>query len=250
MIAKVDQILRQNGIVFEELMYARPASAEIPVYWIAFYGNTFQMWERLTALAPQTGFWPVNLSGSSEIVETSRAVVEPRLQIALTAKLDILQSAALAKFNRLFVGDALTYEDELVAKPSEFLHGWYGGSLPTGNNAAIKNTLALIPGESSWVAFAHLQASWWTGWCTKHHLTTAWVRHFETRYGALLSEVSHASLELVVKKPPRTNLEACILAESLQEIGLCIDTVAENFLSYQGYAAHLLGNNYWYFWFD
>jgi hypothetical protein len=60
------------------------------------------------------------------------------------------------------------------------------------------------------------------------------VRHFETRYGALLSEVSHASLELVVKKPPRTNLEACILAESLQEIGLCIDTVAENFLSYQG----------------
>jgi hypothetical protein len=38
MIAKVDQILRQNGIVFEELMYARPASAEIPVYWIAFYG--------------------------------------------------------------------------------------------------------------------------------------------------------------------------------------------------------------------
>jgi hypothetical protein len=250
MITKVDQLLRQNGIIFEELMYARPANAEIPVYWIAFYGNPFQMWESLTALAPQTGFWPVNISAPSEIVETSRAVVEPRLQIALTARLDILQPAGLVKFNRLFVGDALTYEDEPVAKPSEFLFGWHSGFLSTTHNAATKNTLALIPGESSWVAFAHLDADCWTGWRPKYHLATAWVRHFETRYGALLSGASYATLDFVVKHPPRTNLEARILVESLQEIGFCIDTVAENFLSEQGYAAHLLGRHYWDFWFD
>lgn len=74
------------------------------------------------------------------------------------------------------------------------------------------------------------------------------LRSWEDRFGALLTRMDSATLELSVAAPPRTEQDC--LGAGAEHYAFCCDTYRENPGTLRDYARSLRGGRRWRFWWD
>jgi hypothetical protein len=110
-----------------------------------------------------------------------------------------------------------------------------------------KVNIALIPTDD-WTSIpAHLR---WGGWnaCPDPEYHVAALRAWRDRFGAELVGLNHDCMGLRVARPPQSRAEALDLAR--EHYVYCSDSVDQGVGTLCGWAALLLGNEWWSFWWD
>lgn len=100
---------------------------------------------------------------------------------------------------------------------------------------------------ASWETFARLA---WGGFneCPLPHVHCILHRDWEERFGSEIVSLTDSVVECRVARPPSTREEAYLLAQ--EHYLYCPDIVDQGTESIVGLAAELLGNPYWFFWWD
>ncbi len=248
MIEQLRKVLDVNGIQHQSLEHLRPADAEIPVIKMTFEGRCFAMWQALKALAPQTGFYPVDLDEGSltYIIEERWEPVRQKVTGHETVALPDLLHEYLMAVNADFLGEKTFHELETECQPM-FILEYYGG-LDTSTSQAKSTDLFLIPAHNSWEALALCDTD---GRLSAGPKEIAWARRWAEKYGAHLYQAMGSAAQVYyVEHPPSTALEILELSNELLHSGFGSDTMGQNFISAQAYAAHLANNHWWEFWWD
>lgn len=107
--------------------------------------------------------------------------------------------------------------------------------------------IGLVPAEEAWQLFAQLN---WGGWndCPMPHEHCAVHRFWALEYGAEVVSVTSDIVQCTVARPPTDRESAMRLAR--QQYIYCYDIVDQGVLTISALAAGLLGEKYWYFWWD
>lgn len=173
-------------------------------------------WRRLRAVHEHTGLWPVVMNGDvgggpEESGPTER----------------------LAKASELYASYALNSDDAIFESQESWLQEDILRNWPSdprrvdefripylGFGQAAEVTVALVDAEQGWQVPTLLNYGFWND-CPEPAVHGAVLRHWNDRYGAELVCMDHASLELVMSRPPWTRLEA--LAFAGEYAGYCSD---------------------------
>ena len=249
MIEKIKAVLQSHEIKCKVVQEISEESAEFPLYTLIYHGKKMPMWQKLKTLALETGVWPLAIFGDSvpDLIESSLASIQHRIsgveEVTLPDRLD----ENLLALNELFTSEkpATAYYRDKKCLPYHILSNT---SKPL-DEKRLRN-FVLVPAKSSWEAFAHCTTAYGRGAVKDDdRKPTAWVHHWEEKYGAQLY-LYDGSLSFYVERPPRTPLEAYELAGELVWSGFGAEDLAQGFINEQTYIAHLLGNRYWSFWWD
>jgi hypothetical protein len=107
--------------------------------------------------------------------------------------------------------------------------------------------IALVPAASGWEAIAHLK---WGGWndnpSAEYHVAA--LKAWHARYGAELIGLSGDTMNLRVAHRPASREEALDLAR--EQYLYCTDIVDQGVETLSALAATLMGNDWWFFWWD
>lgn len=248
MIEQLRKVLDENQFHYQSLEHLRPTDAEIPVIKVTFEGQRFAMWQALKALAPQTGFYPVDLDEKNlaYIIEEQWEPVHRKLDRHETIVLPDLLHEYLLAVNADFLGEKTFHELETECQPM-FILEHYGG-LDTPADQAKLTDLFLIPAHNSWEALALCDTD---GRLSAGPTEIAWARRWAEKYGAYLYQAMGSAAQVYyVERPPSTTLEMLELSNELLHSGFGSDIMEQNFISAQAYAAHLANNHWWEFWWD
>ena len=91
----------------------------------------------------------------------------------------------------------------------------------------------------------------WGSWnaCPRPEEHVCVLRHWRTRYGAVVKSISTDTLELAVSDPPETFADALLLAR--EQYAYAPDIVDQGEHPTIGtLAAALVGSAHWHFWWD
>jgi len=90
----------------------------------------------------------------------------------------------------------------------------------------------------------------WGGWnaCPPPEYHVAALRAWRDRFGAELMGLSTSCMDLRVARPPQSRADALDLAR--EHYVYCSDIIDQGLGTYSGWAAPVLGNEWWSFWWD
>jgi hypothetical protein len=110
-----------------------------------------------------------------------------------------------------------------------------------------KAHIALIPTDDWTTIPAYLR---WGGWnaCPHPEYHVAALRSWRDRFGAELVGLSHDTMNLRVAHPPASREDALDLAR--EQYVYCPDNVDQGVGTLSAFAAYLMGNTWWDFWWD
>ncbi len=117
----------------------------------------------------------------------------------------------------------------------------------------LKNTplpkvyIGLAPTDDWTTIPAYLR---WGGWndCPAAEYHVAAMREWRDRYGAELVGISFDTINMRVRRKPKTRDEALALARD--QYVYCSDIIDQGVGTYSALAAELIANEWWYFWWD
>jgi hypothetical protein len=110
-----------------------------------------------------------------------------------------------------------------------------------------KAHIALIPTDDWTTIPAYLR---WGGWnaCPHPEYHVAALRSWRDRFGAELVGLSHDTMNLRAAHPPASREDALDLAR--EQYVYCPDNVDQGVGTLGAFAAYLMGNTWWDFWWD
>lgn len=214
------------------------------------------LWERLRALVPSTGYWPVlRLSyasmGWSAVhtrveVETlaarsAQAVVDEAGGVDLPAWLDARQAEHAGDPADPDEADA---QEALIGSWSSNRTAKQGFWIVTAQLPSPWLELRLVPTSVAW----HVPAFFTYGNGPRPAEHVAILQAWHRRYGAEIVTSAGDTVEMSVSRPPRTRKAAWTLA--FDHFAYCPDVVRQGTLTIGRLAASLLNCDKWYFWWD
>jgi hypothetical protein len=202
----------------------------------------------LKALAPQTGFYPVDLDemNLTYIIEERWEPVHQKLDGHEAVTLPDLLHEYLMAVNADFLGEKTFHELETECQLM-YIMEYYGG-LDTSADQAKLTDLFLLPAHNSWEALALCR---YRRTLDAGPTEIAWARRWAEKYGAHLYQAMGSAAQVYyVERPPSTALETLEVSNELLHSGFGSDIMGQNFISAQAYAAHLVNNHWWEFWWD
>ncbi len=107
--------------------------------------------------------------------------------------------------------------------------------------------IALIPSSAPWEVPCYLKFGGWNE-CPFPAEHSAVMRRWQEKYGAEVVTVTHDTVEMRVKHPPKTRDEALALAR--EQFVYCADIVSQGTQTIEALAATLLNAPTWFFWWD
>jgi hypothetical protein len=220
------------------------------VYGLTVPGAAVASWERLRALVPHTGCWPV-LLGDEEDLESHRENVADSKERTATL---LEQAEVLARDpnpRAWFYGSIGkdVPEDDVQFGP------WDGRYRPNnrfsipydGGEPRPAILLGLVPTQTCWHVPAILRYGGWNA-CPPPQEHAALMKHWLERYEAEVVGMTRDVIEMRVGRPPTTRDEARGLAR--QQYSYCTDIVSQGVETVDALAACLLRGRVWYFWWD
>ncbi|MFT4076594.1 MAG: DUF4253 domain-containing protein [Asticcacaulis sp.] len=195
--------------------------------------------------------WPVVVGSEDDL----RMLLENFSYAAPRTPVDILKAA-----------DALTLPKDLIAWQATNGYGGLGdpvGEWPAqvdsgnlGLSVAIDILtdkplatayIIMVPTTHSWEVPAYLR---WGNWnaCPPPEYHVALLRSWHERFGAEIAGLSGDVLNLQIIRPLREKDEA--LAVAREQYVYCADLVEQGVGSLSALAATLIGQDWWYFWWD
>ena len=250
------QILESAGIPCDSLE-ALHWSCKETVYGINSHdADPMETWRELCRLSVESHHWPV----ITDNIETLDRLNEQIDSFQLSAfspeqQRDWAWVKELPEDWRewVFRGEKMSFESWLEAQEKElpleeeFMGEWT-------DNAAIQTQpciaraeeclILLFPVESFWHIPALLRYGNWND-CPSPDVHVAALRYWNDHYGAQLLSMTFDTMELTVKRPPKTKDEAIELAK--QHFYFCGDTAPDGFLNL---ASQLKDSTVWTFWWD
>jgi hypothetical protein len=241
---------------------------EAAIHYLSVGGaEALALWQKLRALVPHTGHWPVLLGQSDDLERLLDGLrddgVDPVSQILEEAKPLALHPdpIAWAKAKRQQFYDEFPQfagEDD-AAEPSD---GANDETWPTGVEPNNRVTIpfdiltkqprrlvnvGLVPTPKPWEVPAFLQFGGWND-CPLPAEHVALMQHWYSRYGAEVIGITSDVVEMKVTRPPMTRHDALALARD--QMAYCEDIVSQGVGSLGALAATLLGASVWYFWWN
>lgn len=107
--------------------------------------------------------------------------------------------------------------------------------------------IVLLPTQDATEAPAYLRFGGWNE-CPSPEVHVAALRSWRDRYGAVIAACSGDIMELQVERPPTTRADAMALAT--EQFLFCTDIVLQGTETIPALAQGLVGNRWWYFWWD
>jgi uncharacterized protein DUF4253 len=224
-----------------------PLYAEKPDNVVVFTlpgADAVEAWQTLSRIAPETGVWPL-LSGHPKDEE----IFAEQLELCEDDPQDIISSAEELD---LAAWQESRREDGVVAAPAT---GWpflasrkHGPSfvthlgLQTQRPLGVANML-LVAAKDHWHVPAVLGFGGWND-CPSPDVHCAFARLWNREHGAVLAGATYDTLEFHIARPLETK-EACIEMARTHYL-YCTDIGSK----LGTYAASLLGNESWSFWWD
>lgn len=240
-------------------------------------------WERLAALTPQTGLWPL-LVGPDEDVELllrfrsenrqqEKTLLRNALRIQAEAWFDHMHRAHIQSLRESLADIKQYYREHPDAEDSDSAHyrnllqrrGRYQG-IPRGERSdwppddtdlvTVYNFkpeplaevhLLLVPSKQSWRIPIAVRLGSWNA-CPSPEEHAAVLRNWEERFQAEIIGIHYDILELRVQRPPRGWRAALQLAR--EQYIYCEDIVDQGTRTLERLAESLINANYWYFWWD
>lgn len=140
-------------------------------------------------------------------------------------------------------------EDKEASPPSRSIEDILAaaGSRNYESRPAPEVYIAIIPAQDWTEAFAYLGFGGWNANPFPHEHVSAF-RSWNAKYDLELVGMSNDVLNLRCRRPPRTRDEAMQLAREQYEF--CPDILQQGFPSAEALAAQLMGDEWWYFWWD
>jgi len=153
--------------------------------------------------------------------------------------------AAAAKMARFLPNMGMTAEEFQAMTTGEW-PGEQEHMAPTLNrNPQVR--IARIGVPASWQIPAALGYGGWND-CPDAIAQTALAKRWAALYDADIIAVAHDIIEWEVRKPPRTQKAAMVLA--WEQFRLCNDIVDQGVQTVSNLGGSLLNSKYWYFWWD
>jgi Domain of unknown function (DUF4253) len=236
------------------------------------------LWERLRALTPETGHYPLLLGPEDELelLLEQLGASEDEDTEALLAQAEALPpephgwaGARLAGLVRLmqdaglepqldaedFADAEAALEAEEAAQEGDFARG--GGRAgargagfthdPATGAPYPRVALALLPACEPWQAPVRLRFGGFNE-CPSPAQHGAMLRHWQARHGAEPEALSHDTLELRVARPPADPAAALALAR--EQAAYCAELAAPGPEALGRLAASLQGATVWRFWWE
>jgi hypothetical protein len=107
--------------------------------------------------------------------------------------------------------------------------------------------IALIPIAQSWEAAAAIEFGAWNE-CPSPEEHVVVMRYWFERWGAEPVAITSDTVEMLVDKPPHSQVEALALAN--EHFAYCEDIVTQGVGTIEALAATLLDGQTWFFWWD
>ncbi|MGN9763981.1 DUF4253 domain-containing protein [Micromonospora sp. SD12] len=235
-----------------------PEDGGPPPYWLSDAPPDPGLWARLRSRHPESGLWPLLLTGLSS--DERRPWVVGEVSPADMSSPELHDVAELLA--RWWADCATTDEDGGSVVTAPFGQDWPGLAMP-GDQAEPPAQLAdecaefLVDGRTRLglvpaVRGADtLAVAGWSG-PTNHTgdagEISAVLRSWEDRFGVRVVGVGFATLYVSVAAPPTTTGHA--LAVAAEHFAFCPDNVWQGAGSLAAYAEELLGVHSWSFWWD
>ncbi|WP_327030101.1 DUF4253 domain-containing protein [Micromonospora sp. NBC_01740] len=235
-----------------------PEDGGPPPYWLSDAPVDPGLWARMRSRHPESGLWPLLLSGLSS--DESRPWADGEVS---PADMSSPEQHDVAKvLARWWADCATTGEDGTSDVTAPFGQDW-PGLAPPGDLAEAPDVLAdecaeflvdgrtrlgLVPAARSADTLAVV------GWYGPANHTgdageiSAVLRSWEDRFGVRVVGVGFATLNLSVAAPPTSTGHA--LAVAAEHFAFCPDNVWQGAGSLTAYAEQLLGLHSWSFWWD
>ncbi|MEU4771172.1 DUF4253 domain-containing protein [Micromonospora sp. NPDC023644] len=235
-----------------------PEDGGPPPYWLSDGPADPGLWARMRARHPESGLWPLLLSGLSS--DERRPWVDGEVRPADMSSPERHDVAELLA--RWWADRTTVDEDETLAATAPFGRNWPGLARP-GDLAEPpaeladecaeflldgRTRLGLVPATRSADTLAV------AGWSGPANYTgdageiSAVLRSWEDRFGVRVVGAGFATLNLSVAAPPTSTEHA--LAVAAEHFAFCPDNVWQGDGSLTAYADQLLGMHSWLFWWD
>lgn len=195
--------------------------------------------------------WPVVI-GDDQVLEqfidefSSR---NPNEILAAAEKINL--SKDLLAWHRDEWGESVSIDDDLMGEwPINFER--YDEGLSVARNILTnafypKVHIVIVPTEKSWEAPAYLK---WGGWnsCPPPEFHVAIFKEWHEKFGAEVAGMSIDTVNLRIVRPVANRDDALSLAK--QQYLYCGDNVDQGTGSISNLAATLIGQRWWFFWWD
>ncbi|HEY0625945.1 MAG TPA: DUF4253 domain-containing protein [Allosphingosinicella sp.] len=218
-------------------------------------------WERLRAAG---GGWPIIVGGEHEAkalaanFEAGRPTsVEDILQRAENLNHRQALAEEVARSDAAYRKWAADNNEGVEEEPDPELGEWPEEPIFTSGPILARDIvtmeplelvpLLLVPAQQGWQVPAHVKFGDFNA-CPPPHVHVAALRAWQERYGAELVSLGGATMELRVKKRPKTREEAVELA--WEQYRYCPDIVTQGVGDIYPLAAVLMASDWWYFWWD
>ena len=242
--ANLPTLLQEAGIDPAPLHHLLTAGGRDFYGYTAPPGSAWALWTAFRAAHPQTGYWPLlfdDLAVPTEAVtfHYARATRTPEeiLAAAVQRQPDDVGSP-MADYLASLIG-GLPHR-QLGATPVNLLPAPAEAVPKTGH-------LFLVPAGAPWEVPAMLQLEEVNGFLTAVE-QVAFLYHWHLQHGAEPVTLLFAVAEFVVARPPRD--PAAALRLILEQDAYCGDLYQMQYGDMLDWAAGLLANPYWRFWWD
>jgi hypothetical protein len=211
------------------------------------------LWEKLRALVPVTGRWPVLLGGADKLELIRENMENGHGGRRQTAEL-LRRAEGLANDPdpRAWFYESIGKEvppDDVTFRPWVAGRARHAITTPYDYRGMplFAVEVGLLPSEVCWHAPVLLGFGSFNSCppCEEH---AAMQKHWLERYEAEVVAITHDVIELRVGKPPATRDEARRLAR--QHYSYCTDIVSQGCETVEALAAQLHRGKAWYFWWD
>lgn len=205
-------------------------------------------WERLARQGKLEGFSPVILGDQEQVerIKENMDFVESTVEEILARAEKILAEEWFASKGAEFAADEIEESEEEY----DNVQGTERLTVPfevLSQKPHKEVFIAGIPTTKSWEIPAYLKAGGWND-CPAAEEQVAVCRYWQQKFGAEIACLSGDILECIAANPPQDRKLADELAR--QQFLFCSDVVFQGVGSVATLGKTLLGNKFWYFWWD
>ncbi|MBP1995540.1 DUF4253 domain-containing protein [Paenibacillus eucommiae] len=222
--------------------------------------NILRRFNELTELGKEDGFIPLIVVASDTLAETIEFIFDDFDVENTTEGIAAYRANVIKEAEKLDVGAFLAdrlaeYMDmhkdiNVLGEFSEVESSGYFYSHMDGNTPHKEIILAKIPTRNPWELAAWIPMGGFND-CPNPKEQMAVFRRWHQKYGAVPGLVTYENWELELTNPPKSEVEAEILAK--EQFAFCYDIVMQAGKggdSIRALASQLKGSTAWYFWWD